>query len=239
MTTWVEKIDKTFYSEMGNNWDDELFRQRILNALSPESVVLDLGAGAGVVRQMDFKGHAARICGLDLDPRVEQNSMLDEGKVADAAHIPYPDGSFDLVFADNVLEHLPEPAAVFAEVRRVLKPGGTFLFKTPNKWHYMPLVARFTPHRFHQLVNRKRGRADADTFPTRYLANSRGAILALAKASGLEVVRVERVESRPEYLRMTWPTYLLGLAYERAVNSTNALAAFRILLMGQLRKPFE
>ncbi|MEI2780661.1 MAG: hypothetical protein V9H25_05130 [Candidatus Competibacter sp.] len=50
----------------------------------------------------------------------------------------------------------PRTAArsVFREVARVLKRGGVFLFKTPNKTHYMPTIARLTPHRFHQFVNR-------------------------------------------------------------------------------------
>jgi hypothetical protein len=48
---------------------------------------------------------------------------------------------------------------------------------------------------------------------------------------------VERIEGRPEYLRMMWPTYLIGLAYERLVNSAEIFAPLRILLVGQLRKP--
>lgn len=141
-----------------------------------------------------------------------------------------------MVFADNVIEHLDEPSLVFAEVARVLKPGGTFLFKTPNKWHYMPLIARCTPHRFHQFVNRKRGRAEADTFPTRYRANSRGVVMKLARNAGYDEANIERIEGRPEYLRMSWPPYLCGLLYERVVNSTSALSAFRVLLIAQLRK---
>lgn len=237
MSTWVERIDKRFYPATQQNWDDDFFRQHILAVLRPEATVLDLGAGAGIVRQMDFRGHAARICGIDLDPRVEQNAMLDEAGVADAAHIPYSDGSFDVVFADNVLEHLPEPEKVFCEINRVLKPGGSFLFKTPNKWHYMPFVARFTPQRFHRYVNRLRGRAEVDTFPTCYRANTPRAVLALGRAAGLDVVMIERIENRPEYLRMTWPTYLVGLLYERVVNSTDALGALRVLLVGRLVKP--
>lgn len=237
MTSWVARLDERFYPGVERNWDDKLFRERILSALSPDAAVLDLGAGAGIVREMDFRGRAVRICGVDLDPRVEENPMLDEGKVADAGHIPYPAGTFDLVFADNVLEHLPDPSSVFSEVERVLKPGGVFLFKTPNKWHYMPVIARLTPHAFHRFVNRMRGRSEVDTFPTRYLANSRGTVYMLAAAAGLEVAAIERIESRPEYLRMTWVTYLPGILYERLVNSMNLLSGLRILLMGQLRKP--
>lgn len=239
MKSWVSRIDEAFYRGVEGNWDDALFRKRILAVLTPESKVLDLGAGAGIVEQMNFRGHAARVCGVDLDPRIEENPWLDEGKVADVANLPFGDETFDVVFADNVMEHLPEPLAVLSEVKRVLRPGGMFLFKTPNKWHYMPLIARYTPHRFHQFINRRRGRAEIDTFPTRYLANSRSTILSLARASGLEAIMIERLESRPEYLRIAWPTYLLGFAYERLVNSADFFAMFRIVLIGQLRKPVK
>ena len=138
------------------------------SSASPPQPSTSARARAGIVQQTNFRGLAARVCGVDLDPRVVDNPMLDEGKIADAGGIPYPDAAFDVVFADNVLEHLPDPLAVFREIARVLKPGGVFLFKTPNKTHYMPTIARLTPHRFHQFVNRLRGRAEIDTFPTRY-----------------------------------------------------------------------
>ena len=100
----------------------------------------------------------------------------------------------------------------------------------------MPLIARMTPHRFHRFVNRLRGRAEEDTFPTLYRANTAADVRKLAASAGLAVERLERIEGRPEYLRITWPTYLLGAAYERVVNTFDFLAIFRILLIAQLRK---
>ncbi len=229
-------MDAKFYPTSARNWDDSLFRDRIIMKLTPESTVLDLGAGAGIVSQMDFRGHAARICGVDLDSRVEQNPFLDEGRVADGQAIPYPDASFDLVFADNVLEHLADPVSVFLEVSRVLKPGGRFLFKTPNKSHYMPLISRLTPHSFHRYVNRKRGRAEDDTFPTHYRANSRAEVARIAAAAGFTVESIELVDGRPEYLRMFAATYLAGLAYERLVNALPVLERFRVVLIGTVCK---
>ncbi len=114
--------------------------------------MLDIGAGAGILPQMNFKGEVARICGVDLDPRVVDNPMLDEGRVADAGGIPYDDAVFDMAFADNVFEHLEQPLDVFREVARVLKPGGKLLFKTPNRRHYVPTFARLTPHSVHERV---------------------------------------------------------------------------------------
>jgi SAM-dependent methyltransferase len=234
----VAWLDERLYPGFERNWDDRLFRARIEAHLGDGGLdLLDLGAGAGIVTQMDFRGRARRVCGIDPDPRVTANPHLDEGKVGIGESIPYPDASFDLVFADNVLEHLPEPQTVLAEVARVLRPGGVFLAKTPNATHYMPLIARLTPHGFHQWINRRRGRAADDTFPTRYLANTPSAIRRLAQAAGLGVEHIELIEGRPEYLRMTAPTYLLGWLYERAVNLTPALAGLRILMIVVLRKP--
>jgi SAM-dependent methyltransferase len=237
MSSATDWLDRTFYPDQSANWDDSLLRARILGRLAPESVVLDLGAGAGVVAQMNFRGVAGRVCGVDVDPRVTSNSHLDEGLVADGEAIPYPDNNFDLVFADNVLEHLAEPSRIFAEVARVLKPGGHFLFKTPNRWHYMPIIASLTPYSFHRYFNRLRGRREVDTFPTLYRANSRRAVARLAASAGLQIDALEFAEGRPQYLRVHPATYVAGLAYERLVNVTELLAGLRIVLIGTLRKP--
>lgn len=233
----VLALDERWYPGVRDNWDDELLREWIARRLTPKSLVLDLGAGAGIVQQMDFKNSAARVCGLDLDPRVTQNRFLHEAKIGTGETIPYADGKFDVVFADNVLEHLEHPARVFAEVCRVLKPGGYFLAKTPNRWHYMPVIARLTPHTFHRFYNRLRGRAQIDTFPTRYRANSFGQLRLLAESARLEVTAMAAVESRPEYLRLNRMTYWLGHLYERLVNSWRRLQWMRILLVVEMRKP--
>jgi SAM-dependent methyltransferase len=236
MGSLVAQFDHAWYPGIEINWDDQQFRRRIVRHLRPSSAVLDLGAGAGIVPQMNFRGLAAHICGIDLDPRVLTNPTLDDAQIANADGIPYEPNRFDIVFSDNVLEHLEDPLSVFREVARVLKPGGVFLFKTPNKWHYMPIIARLTPHRFHQYVNSLRGRAVRDTFATRYRANSCRDVTRLAGSAGLIVESIELIEGRPEYLRIAWPTYLLGVAYERIVNWSEAFASVRILLIGTLRK---
>jgi len=199
--------------------------------------MLDLGAGAGIVPQMNFRGLVNRVCGIDPDPRVQTNPFLDEGRVGTGEALPYENESFDVVIADNVVEHLRDPVVVFSEVARVLKPGGMFMFKTPNKFHYMPTVARVTPHWFHRLYNKFRGRATTNTFPTRYRANTRAAVGNVARGAGLVVESMQFVEGRPEYLRAIPPAYLLGWVYEQAVNRVRFLERFRILLIATLRKP--
>ena len=237
MRKGVEWIDRRYYPRFSGNWDDQLFRACILEVINPGSVVLDLGAGAGIVKQMNFRGLAGKVCGIDLDPRVTTNPYLDEGRVAAGESIPYSDATFDVVFSDNVLEHLAEPTRVFAEVGRVLKPGGQFLLKTPNRFHYVPLIASVTPHWFHRAFNRLRGRAAADTFPTLYRANTPRAVARIALQTGLRVNWVKLHEGRPEYLRFHVLPYIAGLVYERLVNRLPFLAAFRVLMIASLSRP--
>ena len=61
-----------------------MFSITLQKHLTFQSIVLDVGAGAGIVEEMHFRGDVARICGVDLYPRVEQNDKFDEGKQADA-----------------------------------------------------------------------------------------------------------------------------------------------------------
>lgn len=232
----IKWMDKTFYPNFKDYWDDDLYRVRLLESIKDDSVVLDLGAGAGILKQMNFKGVARHISGIDLDPRVLENPFLDDAKISDGKSIPYPDENFDIVFCDNVFEHLADPLEIFKEVSRVLKPGGLFFFKTPNKFHYMPFISTITPHWFHERIGKVLGRDADDTFPTHYRVNSRSSVKSFANKTRFDIVALEHVEGRPEYLRFTVLTYFIGLAYERLMNSSNIFAPLRILLIGQLKK---
>ncbi|MGD8329024.1 MAG: class I SAM-dependent methyltransferase [Acidobacteriota bacterium] len=230
-------MDAVLYPGVSENWDDEAFRGVVLWRLHRNDSLLDLGAGAGDLAQTNFRGSVGRTVGVDLDPRVLDNPHLDEAKVGSATSIPYPDGEFDVVIADNVLEHLDEPARAFAEVSRVLRPGGWFLCKTPNAWHYVALASRCTPHGFHQRYNARRGRDRRQTFPTHYRANSARRIRKLAAGAGMAVRAITHLEGRPEYLRVHPVTYAFGCAYERIVARFRSLRWLRVTLIGELQKP--
>jgi ubiquinone/menaquinone biosynthesis C-methylase UbiE len=100
MSGIIHWLDGKLYPAFQHRWDDQLFRERILHHLDQGGLaVLDLGAGAGIVAEMNFRGHARRVCGIDPDPRVADNPYLDEGRVGVGESIPYPDARFDVVFA--------------------------------------------------------------------------------------------------------------------------------------------
>ena len=136
-----------------------------------------------------------------------------------------------------MIEHISDASFFFAEVYRVLRPGGILVAKTPNKWHYVATIARITPHWFHDFYNRLRGRESHDTFPTTYACNTPHQVERVATSQGFEIIKLDVIEGRPEYLRITFPTYVIGLAYERTVNALRVLRAMRCVLLIQLRKP--
>lgn len=236
MSKSIDWLDRFLYPGFSDHWDDWLFRREILKYLNESTVLLDLGAGAGILPQMDFRDHVGLVCGVDIEPCVLNNPFLHEARVGNVEQLSWADNTFDVVVSNNVLEHLSRPATVFAEVRRVLKPGGMFLAKTPSSLHYVAGLARCTPHRFHQWFNEMRGRATKDTFPTHYRANSVGRIRQYCLSTGLLVEDVQHIEGRPEYLRFSVPSYLTGALYERVVNSTRILSPFRVVLVAVIRK---
>lgn len=231
-------MDRTFYGSYQDRWDDKMFRRDIEGCLKEGDTVLDLGAGRGSKKEMDFRRPGVTVVGVDPDPVVLDNPQVDEARALEPPEyrIPYPENHFDLIFSNSVVEHLQDSRAFFQEVERVLKPGGTFLAKTPNRKHYVALVASLTPHWFHEFYNKLRGREAKDTFPTTYACNSRAEVLRDIASLELELEEFKIVEGRPEYLRLWFVFYLAGLAYERTVNFFSALESFRCVIFFRLTK---
>lgn len=225
----IDDLDRRYYPGLV----DEQFRfdEMIRRQLRPDAVVLDAGAGRGIRFPNDYRQHVARISGADRDPAVLENPNLSDAVVADLARLPYGDGEFDLVFSKFVFEHLDHPLTVMRELRRVMKLGAHLLIQTPNRWHYVTLIASLTPTRFHAWYTAKLGQDEADTFPTRYRANDPKTLERLALRSGFHVVSLQLLETKPGYLTIHPLVYRAGIVYERLVNRFEALARFRVSLL--------
>ncbi|MCU0570027.1 MAG: class I SAM-dependent methyltransferase [Oculatellaceae cyanobacterium Prado106] len=102
--------------------------------------LLDLGCGAGE-NSVYFASRGARCVAADYSPGMVEvalklaaaNQVNVEGKVVNAMAIDFPDNTFDIVYASNLLHHIPDPALTIAEMYRVLKPGGVACFWDPLK----------------------------------------------------------------------------------------------------------
>ena len=238
MSKSVRRAIQRYYAP-DQRHNDMFFLKAVEKWITPNSRVLDAGAGAGDLFQYDFKGRVKEMIGADLDARIEQNPLLDRGVKTDLMQLPFGDNSFDLVFSRYVLEHVADPREFLAELHRVLKPGGRFLFLAPNKWHYVAFIASLTPHTFHKWYNKKRGRIEEDTFSTFYKLNSFGNIRREFSRADFEEVEMVARECSPNYLLTNIIAFLGGMLYERVVNRFDCLSGIRVNIVGCFRKPLQ
>ncbi len=234
-----ETLFKRYYSDPKYNGTRQ-FYSLVRSMARPDMRLLNLGAGPATRNPIiSLKGEVSEVVGADIDDAVLNNDELDRAVVIEADRLPFPDDSFDLAVSDYVLEHVERPAQFLAEAHRVLKPGSSFFFRTPNIYHYVALVSLASPHWFHEAVaNRVRGLpVEAhDPYPTFHRLNSRSAIRRAAAAAGFRTINLQMVECEPSYLVFHALPFLAGVAYERLVNSTEALASVRANIFGQLVK---
>jgi SAM-dependent methyltransferase len=114
--------------------------------LSRESVILDFGCGSGRHTYEYLDAGFRDAFGYDVKNYVDLRSPADLERFRfDPMHpnaseypsmtkIPWPDNTFDFVFATSVFEHVSDQELAYSEVHRVLKPEGSFLNIFPSKW---------------------------------------------------------------------------------------------------------
>jgi SAM-dependent methyltransferase len=121
------------------------FALRVAAELEPGSRLLDVGAGDGPYRELfDHLRYESTDWEHSVHPGARQVDY-----VGPAHDLPIPDAEYDAVLCTQVLEHVPNPDAVIAELYRVLRPGGRLYLTVPLAWelHEMPFdFYRYTPH---------------------------------------------------------------------------------------------
>ncbi|MCC7448719.1 MAG: class I SAM-dependent methyltransferase [Anaerolineae bacterium] len=209
------------------NWRPatEVYESLIRQRLKPGMRVIDVGCGrGGVLEQLGDR--VARPVGLDPDWLSLREHRLPHlpRAAAFADALPLRDSCADLIVCSWVLEHLAEPGRVFTEIRRVLAPGGCFVFLTPNATSLIASINRVLRPFQQTLVPRLYGRAEADTFPVQYRANTAAQLTTLAAQADLRPALIQLIED-PTYLafnpllfrvsmalaRVTPPVHLVGV----------------------------
>ena len=184
----------------------------ILRELFPEGADwLDIGCGHAVFGNWmrpeaeELTRKAGRFTGVDIHPAgIRMHEWLDHGVIADAAALPFLAEAFDVVTANMVVEHLDRPDAVLAEVKRVLRPGGYFIFHTPNARNFKVKLAGCLPQGpKNRLIKLLENRSEEDVFETHYRLNTPASVREAATRCGLGVTGLHLVEDSPS-------TYMLG-----------------------------
>ena len=157
-------------------WQRERFA-RLTRLLPPRGRSLDVGCGSGRVI-LAWPG----VVGVDVNPCVLRYLRHEERRVvqANGEQLPFADGSFDQVYCCEVAEHLPPTSRWWAELARVLAPGGKLLVTTPDYGHaWWPALERVQ-----EWWMRPTGHAHLTRF-------TRDSLAAALRAAGLTVTAQE------------------------------------------------
>lgn len=213
-----------------------ILETRIEQALPPDATLLDIGCGRTAPLLRNFVGRAKQLVGVDLVEfeRVHPSIELHPGSATNMRGVA--DRSVDVCCSRSVMEHIEQPDLMFREIARVLKPGGHYVFLTPNRWDYASIAATLIPNHLHQRVVRLvSGRPEVDTFPTFYRANTPSRVRQLAREAELETVSLDYLGQYPTYLKFSPTLFRAGIAYERLIDRHAGLHGLKGWLLGVLR----
>lgn len=142
------------FSQLAHRWWDPTSEFKPLHDINPlrldyidrlasinGKTVLDVGCGGGILSE-SMAGKGAEVTGIDLGDKalqvaklhlLESKAKVEYRKVAVEALAAEQPGSFDVVTCMEMLEHVPDPAAVVAACATLVKPGGHVFFSTLNR----------------------------------------------------------------------------------------------------------
>jgi SAM-dependent methyltransferase len=243
-TEWTAFIQRWLAPELRYSQDyyEDILRRHVAAARS----WLDLGCGHHILppwrieAERDLVSTVPFLVGIDYDlPSLIKCETVPHRVRGDIAALPFRDQSFDLVTANMVVEHLSQPSHQFAEIARLLRPGGKFLFHTPNLRGYPAMISQYLPDRVKKwlalVLERRR---EEDVFRTFYKANTRSSIEAAASAAGLRTELFQFTCSVPVFARVP-PIAFFELIYIRLLLRLRMMLPYRPTIICVLSKPAD
>lgn len=117
----------------------------LLHPFKPSGAVLDVGCGTGTYLDLMRALGWERVVGVDISVvavATAREALGIEAYVGELSTAGFPDGTFEAVTLSHTLEHVADPVALLAEVRRVTKPGGRIAVLVPNARSFVSRLLR-------------------------------------------------------------------------------------------------
>lgn len=212
-----EKLLDKYYA--GRKFSRTLYQELICEHVRPGSRLLDAGCGRYLEFSKEFSDDV-QVVGIDLEPTLDtHNDRSPYGVCGDLEQLPFSPNSFDIIISRSVVEHLSNPAQVFRDFHRILKPGGKVILSTPNKYDYVSILASLTPYGWHRvLVSKVLKVSEDDVFPTFYRANTLSSLSKELTTAGFKETRLQAINHYPAYLMFSPFLFRLGVLYERLTS---------------------
>jgi ubiquinone/menaquinone biosynthesis C-methylase UbiE len=193
--------------------DQDLFNEHIARyyfaaRLSRNKRVLDLACGTGY-GSAELASWARSVVGLDVSGEAIAHAREHFSKPnltlinASCVEVPFPDATFDLITAFEVIEHLEDWPMLLREAKRLLAPGGQFVVSTPNKSYYAESrrLIGDNPFHVHEFEFQEFHEALSAVFPHISLFTQnhcQGVAFQPLKATASAEVRLEGAAADPE-----------------------------------------
>jgi ubiquinone/menaquinone biosynthesis C-methylase UbiE len=184
----AELYESQFVPALFAEWAPHLTE---LAGIAPGQAVLDVACGTGIVARTvaAVQRGKGRVVGLDLN-----EAMLDvarrvrpeiEWRHGDAAHLPFPDGSFDVALCQMAFMFFPDRSQVLKEMARVVTAAGTVAFSVPSRLESQPAYAPFV-----ELAARHAGPEAIGLLGTYFASGDLDELRRLIASTGLYVAAV-------------------------------------------------
>ncbi len=102
-----------------------------------DALILDHGCGTGTYASQFRRRFSPHVEAFEIEPERAAEAQVDTPHVLVAVgeYLPYASNRFDLVFSNEVIEHVQDDRATAAEMVRVTRPGGRIVIFCPNRWY--------------------------------------------------------------------------------------------------------
>jgi len=239
MTSSRRKINVNMYQKLKKlitpvlRHPDVLYFEILKAHNNPAVKWLDIGCGHKITGsqseevEQELVKNSKLVIGIDYDINcLKRHGTIMFKANANITDLPFKNEVFDLITANMVLEHLSVPFVQFQEVSRVLRPGGKFIFHTPNVLGYDTIIARLLPSVLvDKLLFLISHGEKWERFPAYYRVNNKSKITNFSKKAGFRIVKIKWFAAQP-FCTLILPFYILELLFIR-------------LLMTKVMKPFR